>query len=406
MQKNRTSSCRSGRACALALGLLWCAIPTASSGNRLGAATARGPEAGNEIKEEAGAAGVRNERPWQPCPYPPSETLAGVEFDWSTRLTQARGSDIWPITWADDDCQYAAFGDGAGFGAADTKSGGTEGRVSMGVARIEGPWDGYRGVNVWGGKNAENPAQLTGKGTGILCVDGALYMMVGGPASSCIPETRVAVSRDHSRTWTLSEWKWTMGDRLFGGAFLNFGRDYAGTRDGHVYVYFTRIANPPPPDQPRKWIHETPGRIDLARVPKDRLLEQAAYEWFAGLDGAGRPQWSADMKARAHVFKDSNGIKVVSVCRQPSPGRYLLAYNPKDNRGNFGLFEAPEPWGPWRNVAYLRQHPPFLPPEENQRVSIFHFAPKWWSTDGQQFTLIFNTGDDAWNTVRGRLHPR
>jgi hypothetical protein len=70
------------------------------------------------------------------------------------------------------------------------------------------------------------------------------------------------------------------------------------------------------------------------------------------------------------------------------------------------LFEAPQPWGPWRTVAYLQHYPLFLPPEENRRVSLFHFAPKWWRKDGWEFTLIFNTGDDAWNTVQGRLIPR
>lgn len=42
-------------------------------------------------------------------------------------------------------------------------------------------------------------------------------------------------------------------------------------------------------------------------------------------------------------------------------------------------------------------------PEETWRVSGFHFAPKWWSGDGRGFTLVFNVGNDAWNTVTGRL---
>jgi hypothetical protein len=46
-----------------------------------------------------------------------------------------------------------------------------------------------------------------------------------------------------------------------------------------------------------------------------------------------------------------------------------------------------------------------VPPEPNSRVSLFHFVPKWWSADGREFTLIFNTGDDRWNTIRGRLLP-
>jgi len=230
-------------------------------------------------------------------------------------------------------------------------------------------------------------------------------MMVAGPESLCVPETRVAVSCDHARSWRLSDWKWTMQDRLFAGTFLNFGQNYQGARDEYVYVYFTRIDVPP--ERPRNWIHEVPGRVDLARVPRERILTKDAYEWFAGRDEEGRPHWTGDIQARTHVFEDRNGIKVVSVSCHPTLHRCLLLYNPRDNRGHFALFEAPEPWGPWRTVAYLRDHPPFRPPEENRRVSIFHFAPKWWrGGKGLEFTLVFNPGDDAWNTMQGRLLVR
>ena len=62
--------------------------------------------AGRGEREEVGAEPTgTSDRPWEPCPYPPSETIAGIEFEVSTRRTEAPGSDIWPITWADDDHQ-------------------------------------------------------------------------------------------------------------------------------------------------------------------------------------------------------------------------------------------------------------------------------------------------------------
>lgn len=353
--------------------------------------------------ELGSARSAYSHRPLGESPYPASDVIVGIDFDLTTRKTLAQGSDIWPITWADDGHQYAAFGDGAGFGVTSAREQNGPARVSMGVSRIEGDRTSYRGVNVWGGKNAENPAQFTGKGTGILCVGGVLYMWVAGPDSFCVPQTCLAVSRDYSRTWHLADWKWTMQDRLFAGNFLNFGKDYQHARDDYVYAYFTRIDNPPPPDQPRNWIHEAPGRVDLARVPKSAMLDRTAYEWFAGLSDSSGAAWTSEMMKRQPAFEDASGIKVVSVSYQPSLRRYLLVYNPQDNRGHFGLFEAPQPWGPWRTVAYRHNDPLFMPPEPNQRVSIFHFAPKWWSADGRDFTLVFNTGDDAWNTVRGRL---
>jgi len=49
---------------------------------------------------------------------------------------------------------------------------GTDAYVGLGFGRIEGDWKTYRSFNVWGGKDAENPAQLTGKSYGTICVGG------------------------------------------------------------------------------------------------------------------------------------------------------------------------------------------------------------------------------------------
>ena len=48
--------------------------------------------------------------------YPPSPVIQ--EILWAppeTILRQAKGSDNWPMTWADDDWLYTAYGDGSGF---------------------------------------------------------------------------------------------------------------------------------------------------------------------------------------------------------------------------------------------------------------------------------------------------
>ena len=50
------------------------------------------------------------------APYPPSPVIRGVH--WAPKasiIRQARGSDNWPLTWADDDDLYTAYGDGTGF---------------------------------------------------------------------------------------------------------------------------------------------------------------------------------------------------------------------------------------------------------------------------------------------------
>ncbi|WP_197138094.1 DUF4185 domain-containing protein [Crateriforma conspicua] len=271
--------------------------------------------------------------------------------------------------------------------------------MSMGVARVSGDLRNYRTKNVWGGKDAERPATMTGKGTGIISVDGTLYMWVGRP--KLLAETGLAVSQDHGQTWRPAGWHWTMHDRICAGAFVNCGRDHSAAPDEYVYAFFTRIETREVSD--RGWIYERPGRIDLARVDRDRVLERSAWRWFAGLGEQGQPKWTAQIGDRRPAFEDVNGIKIVSVCYQPALQTYLLAYSPRDNSGNFALFESKLPWGPWHKVAYMKEHALFMPPKPNGRVSTFHFAPKWWSKDGREFGLVFNVGDDAWNTVSGRL---
>src|SRR5688572_6458484 len=76
------------------------------------------------------------------APYPRSPVLRGWTIDWSTHQRQAPGSDNWPMTWAADDHLYTAWGDGGGFGGSNS-----DGRVSLGVARVEGPAHDYRGSN-------------------------------------------------------------------------------------------------------------------------------------------------------------------------------------------------------------------------------------------------------------------
>ena len=47
-------------------------------------------------------------------------------------VRQARGSDNWPMTWADNDLLYTAYGDGNGFAPF------TQEKLSMGLAAIAG----------------------------------------------------------------------------------------------------------------------------------------------------------------------------------------------------------------------------------------------------------------------------
>jgi hypothetical protein len=69
---------------------------------------------------------------------------------------------------------------------------------------------------------------------------------------------------------------------------------------------------------------------------------------------------------------------------------------------NIGIFDAPEPWGPWSTVYYGKfgGTSDFVP-----STFFYNFSNKWLSSDGLQFVMLFTgTGkNDAWNTISGEF---
>ena len=68
-------------------------------------------------------------------------------------------------------------------------------------------------------------------------------------------------------------------------------------------------------------------------------------------------------------------------------------------KGKWGIFDAPEPWGPWTTVAYYNNNWGL----GNKETFFYNFSNKWLSRDGKAFVLVFaGIGSfDSWNTVRG-----
>jgi len=337
-----------------------------------------------------------------PPPYPASAAITGISFEFSSLQRLAPGSDNWAITWADDDHQYATWGDGGGFGGGDL-----DGRVSMGVARIEGSRNAYSGHNVWGGKNAEHPASFAGKSYGMISIGGVLYLLRTGDGSegTAFEIQDLYASTDHAATWTRLPVAFTPDDfprseGFFAPTFLQFGRDYAGARDGHVYVYA-------PENKGDGWTVQIPGEIAMMRVPADRVGERTAWEFFAGLNADGRPTWSVDPAQRAAAFRDPvNGVMRTSVSYNPGLRRYLLITQQVGRHllgnGHIGIYDAPEPWGPWTTVTLQNAWCAGL--QTGLKDVYWNFSNKWLSDDGKQFVLVYTgDGSDMWGTVQGRF---
>ena len=111
-------------------------------------------------------------RPGRKAPYPPSPVIEGIRWAPTESIVRrARGSDTWPMTWADDDAQYTAYGDGRGFEPFVPE------KLSLGFARVVGPPEASPGLNVRSATGERKGDGAKGeKASGMLSVGGALYL--------------------------------------------------------------------------------------------------------------------------------------------------------------------------------------------------------------------------------------
>ncbi len=322
-------------------------------------------------------ASVQTVSPSADAPYPPSSTFIGI--DWAPAraiVRRALGSDNWPMTWADDDTQITAFGDGHGFRPFVPE------KLSLGLSRVEGSPDDPKGQNLRSQSLERIGDGASGlKASGILSVGGTLYLLVRNADNA-----QLAWSEDRGATWTWADWRFSES--------FNFGRDYDGARDKYVYI-----------DSPdSNSAYESCGRLVLARVPIDQLTDRGAYRFFAGLDDEGEPHWAREIGARASVFENPGRVYRSSITYNAPLGRDLLCQtlaepgsSNVDTRfeGGFGIYEAPEPWGPWRTVFFTNCWD--VSPGETQSL-----PSKWMSDDGTTVHLVFS-GDDTFAVRQARL---
>lgn len=321
-------------------------------------------------------------------PYPPSPVIQKVAFGPDVHRT-AEDSDNWPITWGDDDAQYASYGDGFGFEPH------TERKLGMGFVRIAGMPEEFRGVNLRSDGERVGSGANSPKASGILMVGGVLYLWVRNVGNS-----QLLWSHDHGRTWQ-SGFKF---ETSFGSpTFLNFGRNYRGARDAYVYTY----------SQDGPGAYESDNRLVLARVPRAAISDRAKWEFFEGTDRNGSARWSPDIARRQPVFSYPGNCRRSDAVYNPGIKRYLLAlaYNAE---GDWGIFDAPEPWGPWTTVMHSAAS---TAPAEANAWNIpathgYRLPAKWISRDGLTMTLVFSgvrVGDisyDAFCTRSIRLELR
>ncbi len=323
-------------------------------------------------------------------PYPHSSVIAGITFHQSTLVKAAPGSDQFGYTTASDGNIYVSWGDGGGFGGTNSL-----GRASMGVTRIEGTPPSWTPNNVWGGVDPESsqPSTLGKTSNGVIAVNGAIYLYVD--EQDVWTNNELWKSTDLGMTWTdLGQMFDEPGSAFSGAGILQFGKNYQGARDNYIYGYSSS---------------EYPDGLGLFRVDKSHIENRASYQFYAGLDSSGNPTWTNDIGKHKPVFTDPAGTEWgQTVTYDQYLHRYLLSVRHNGESGEWGLFDAPEPWGPWTTVAYGTDFPDWTYSQDpngasdNRPAYIHNFPEKWMSPDSVTLWQISDRGDQ-FNLVKATL---
>jgi hypothetical protein len=330
------------------------------------------------------------------APYPPSPIIKNITWDPPEKIIRLAigkptggkppkthdGSDNWPLTWADDDNLYTAYGDGYGFDPI------LDEKLSMGFGKVTGNPPDIKGYNIRSDGESIGGGRKAEKASGMLMVDGVLYLLARN-ADHDGHFTRLARSTDYARHWEWAEWLF----KDFGAVtFINYGQNYAGAPGGYVYLVSTDGNS----------AYEPVDRFVLLRVPKTRLMEPEAYEYFTGEDN-GRPVWG-DKGTRNGIFQHPAKCLRSGISYNAGLQRYLWWQQlPHDGdyadtryEGGFGVYDAPDPWGPWTTV-YFTEKWDTGPGETGS------FPPKWMFNDGKECWLVFS-GNDAFSLRKAVLN--
>ncbi len=302
--------------------------------------------------------------------------------------------DLWMPTWSDDDRLFMSWGDGTGFGNGypvgfpiylenDTVSISSctqedyfpcwlwcnvtncdpvqnyspTALTDAGVMAFSGPLPEFEdaeniSIDVPTGEpfflsDSGGNLDITGrndKPSSLLYYNGRLYFAGHSPAGFPVIGY-LAYSEDYGRTWIEvpdSPWGESSNFRVL--MFINMGQNYTLNQDGYVYAFGVGTE--------ASWTERT---VYLARVPKELIADYRAYEYFSGLEN-DEPEWSK-VEAEATPLDSLHTTGQASAMYHEGTGRYLFlttdANPPEGPMGSGALFEAPQPWGPWRKAAVL-----------------------------------------------------
>jgi hypothetical protein len=352
---------------------------------------------------------------------PPDDKIVGLRRLEETVARLGGNGDNWHMSWTADDRMVAGLCDGDAQPWPNVPHKSFNSRmISIRGVPPDLEFDdvpGYPELLV--GPGPRNVSRYYG--FGILALDGAIYQFLSTPDrpfDSNKPHPRfigakLIYSSDNGATWhnqdgsTPVRWEeWedrSQRNMAFfeepGDAFslltvLQMGQNYEQNDDGYVYVY-----------APNGNKEGTMNQLVMARVPKDRILERDAYEFFVARRPDGTADWSGNIAERGVVHTFPAGwvnTQIHPYAWHPSVvynkplGVYLMANWGMgcDSEGMWfgkpsylGFWTAPHPWGPWTQI---HEETEWMPAgDRNARAYQPQIAPKWIAADGRSFWLVW-----------------
>ncbi len=344
----------------------------------------------------------------RPLPYPRSEVIAGLEWTSEPRVYPDIESDMHWQTWGTDDALYSVDGDGEFRGP---------GFHFASLSRITGMPPEHRIELVTQFKELrireQAPAGMQRYLCGPVAVGTDLYVClydydwrIAGKDVSKKEEMLavdrysklggipgIILSRDGGKTWSDAPRKDTprfLGPNFGNLQFIGFGPGYTRV-PAELGDYVYAISND------SNW--ESGNHLYLTRVPRDKILERTAWEFFSGDPSA--PKWSKEEDAAKPVFKDPGHVGHSDMTYNAGLKRYLLSVfsdtvphletatvedtKTWEKRTELQIYEGPTPWGPW---ALVYREEPWGGPDH--ACYLPHLPAKWLGKDGLTGWMLYS----------------
>ena len=235
------------------------------------------------------------------------------------------------------------------------------------------------------------PPEEAWKANGLTAIDGVLYLSVSRHRygqrffdfRQRAYDANIVRSVDHGRTWsplppgTNTPYAQPMfpGPKFGAPVFVQYGKDGAApdgvdpADEAGAYVYAASTDG----------FWDNGDSLYMGRVRRTEIMDPAKWEFIAGYDAAGKPQWrsgAGGLEAATPILSEAGRASMAGIQYVPAAGRYILpewhypdlgsSCDPNPQRpvtwgrtpfsdpgktcvkhSVWQFYEAPHPWGPW-----------------------------------------------------------